>query len=739
VKQEALILRTFIAVNCIRILMRRMTACGFIVILLLSAVAVMIVPVSVADSSPMGGQSCGDGVQWELSGGVLSITYTGSGTGMIDDFTPHTTPWENDIQNIVAVTIGDGVTSIGDMAFSDAVNLLSVSIAPSVESIGEFAFEACGSLKEVELPSGLEIIENGAFTSSGLEALEIPDRTVRIGINAFNHCEKLASVSIGSGVIDIGSSAFGGCTSLKSIDVSSDNNVLESVQGVLCKPDIGIVIECPAGWDMGNFVVPDGYVIIGDTAFEGCEGLTSVDLGATVKEIGPYGFMNCSNLQSVKWSPALTSIGVAAFHCCTSLKESIIPSTVTTMGELAFIGCDSLEEVEIPGSISRIEKFAFSGCGLKTVNIGEGVKFVGKSAFSGCNSLESISFPDSVETILDAVFDSSGSLRSISFGTGLESLHEHALTGIFAMEEINVAEGNSSYCSEDGILFNKEKTSLIYYPPSKSGRTYTVPSTVKTIQTLGFSNTKNLESITLPDGLEIIDFGSFIGCASLVTINIPKTVKSIGTNAFCYCKKLERFESSPLMDFISESMLYDCRSLKSVTISDSIVSIDDSALAGCDSLSRLYVGTSVKKICENAFTARFFIDGKEVEAIPENLVGKTWVGAGTDQCFYVLGSGYTITFDAGKGTSSSDLMTTVDGKLPALPQAVLAGKEFRGWLTDSGEIVNKETVFTSDTTLKASWEGDNPSSGSDMTIIVVVTVAIVTIMVIGAIKFLKRP
>lgn len=719
--------------------MRNRTVCGFAVAIVMIAVAVMIVPMSNMDGVPASGQSCGDGVEWNLSEGVMSITYTGSGTGMMEDFKPHSTPWEDSIQNIVALSIGDGVTRIGEMAFSEAVNLSSATIASSVESIGEFAFEACKSLKEVEMPSDLKIIENYAFIYSGLEALEIPDGTVSIGIQAFDQCEKLASVSIGSGVTDIGLNAFEGCKSLKSIDVSSDNSVFVSVQGVLCRPDTGTVMECPAGWDSGKFTVPDGYLVIGDCAFEGCDGVTSVDLGSTVTTLSTSAFMNCSNLESVNWSPELTSIEGMAFQFCTSLKKAIIPASVTTIGSSAFSSCYSLEEAEIPGNVSRIESNTFSTSGLKTIRINEGVKYVGGYAFSACNSLETVSFPDSVETIHYSVFDNSVSLRSVSFGAGLKSLHNNALSNTPSMVEVSVAEDNQSYRTVGGVLFTIDKAVLIYYPPSKHGSTYSVPSTVKTIQILGFNSNKNLVSITLPDGLERISDGSFLGCASLVSVNIPKTVKYIGSNAFCECKKLESLEYSPLVDIIKDSAMSGCTSLKSVTISDSVVTISYSAFDECKSLSWMYVGLAVENISEDAFSARFFMDGKEVKAIPENLDGKTWVGAGTDQCLYVLGSGFTISFDAGKGISTSDVMTTVDGKLPALPKATLDGKEFRGWLTDSGETVTTETVFTADTTIKASWEEDAPSSGSDMTIIVAVAVVMVVILVIGAVVYLRRP
>ena len=712
---------------------------GFAVAAFMFAVAAMIVPMSFADSVSVNGQSCGNGVEWELNDGVMSITYTGSGTGMMDDFKPHSTPWEDRIQDIVTLSIGDGVTRIGEMAFSEAVNLSSVTIASSVESIGEFAFEACKSLKEVELPSNLKTIEYCAFIYSGLEALEIPDGTVSIGIFAFNQCEKLASVRIGSGVTDMGLNAFEGCISLKSIEVSSDNAVFASVQGVLCRPDIGTVIECPAGWDSGEFTVPDGYLVIGENAFEGCEGVTSVDLGPTVTTLESTAFLNCTNLESVKLSPGLTTIGESAFQFCTSLKKVAIPSTVTTIGVAAFRACNSLEEVVIPGSVSRIESDTFTGTGLKTVSISEGVKYIGGYAFSVCNSLESVSFPDSVETINYSVFDNSESLRFVSFGAGLKTLHNNALSNTPSVEEVTVSKDNQMYCSVNGILFSRDMTVLIYYPPAKSGTVYTVPSTVKTIQTLGFNTNESLISITLPNGLERISDMSFMRCKSLVSLSIPKTVKYIGSRAFCECQNLESIEFPPSIEAIKEATLSGCISLKSLMIPDSVAAIDFRAFEDCNSLSKIYVGTLVEKIVGDAFTARFFIDGKEVEATPKNLTGKTWVGAGTDQCFYVLGSGYTISFDAGQGTSTSDVMTTVDGMLPALPEATLDGKEFRGWLTDSGETVTTGMVFTSDTMVKASWEEGAPSSGFDMSIIVAVAAAIAVILVIGAVVYLKRP
>ena len=698
----------------------------------------MIVFPPAIDSGFENDQSCGDGVEWDLKDGVLSITYTGSGSGRMNDYRSHAMPWDNKIESISAVVIGEGVTRIGEMAFSGAVNLSSATIASTVDSIGEFAFENCQSLNEVKLPSNLEIIEYSAFNSCGLESIDIPDGTVNIGEWAFFNSQKLANVHIGSGVTEIDVGAFEGCTSLKAFDVSPDNPVFVTEQGVLCMPGTGTVLECPTGWDRGLFTVPDGYLTIAENAFIGCEKVTSVDLGNTVTTVSNGAFMNCSGIESIKWSPVLTSIGNIAFQFNTSLKDVVIPSTVETMGSGAFSGCESMEHAVVPGSISRIEQATFKSTGLKNIVMEEGIEYVGDYAFAGCQSLESISFPDSLETVHYNVFDDSTNLRSVSFGTGLTSLNVNAFTNTPSMMEVSIAEDNPSYCSVDGVVYDEAMTELIFYPPMKPGNAFTVPLTVRTIRNLGFTNNINLQTITLPEGLERICSGSFLGCRSLISLSIPDTVTTIERNSFVDCRHLISFEIPSLLTTIPSDMLSYCVSLKSITIPDSVVSIEFSAFEDCESLSWIQMGTSVEKIGKNAFTAKFYADGKEIEATPENLAGKTWVGSGTDECFYLLGSGFTVIFDAGDGTSTSDIMTTVNGKLPSLPIATLDGKEFEGWLTDAGETVTTDTILTAETTLKAKWADKEQSSGPDMVIIAAVVGAVIAVIIVASIAYKRR-
>jgi hypothetical protein len=117
-----------------------------------------------------------------------------------------------------AFTIPDGVTIIGDYAFSGCKGLISVSIGNNVTSIGEAAFFYCSSLTEIVIPDGVTTIGTGAFCGTGLTEVIIPDSVTTIGEIAFDDCSNLRSVVIGNGVYSIGNNAFRGCTNLTSVE-----------------------------------------------------------------------------------------------------------------------------------------------------------------------------------------------------------------------------------------------------------------------------------------------------------------------------------------------------------------------------------------------------------------------------------------------------------------------------------------------------------------------------------------
>ena len=263
-------------------------------------------------------------------------------------------------------------------------------------------------------------------------------------------------------------------------------------------------------------VIAEGVTSIGGKAFLDCTSLTSVTIPDSVTSIGKQAFMYCTSLTGVTIPDSVTSIGSSAFSYCKSLTSVTIPDSVTSIGEYAFYNCRSLTSVTIPDSVTSIGDDAFSNCkSLTSVTIPDSVTSIGKWAFSECKSLTSVTIPDSVTSIGDAAFASCTSL-----------------TGIW------VAEGNSHYANDaSGVLFNKDKTTLVQCPGAFSG-SYAIPNSVTSIVGYAFDGCASLTSVTIPDGVTSIGRYAFHDCRSLTSVTIPDSVTSIGVWAFCDCTSL---------------------------------------------------------------------------------------------------------------------------------------------------------------------------------------------------------
>ncbi len=155
-----------------------------------------------------------------------------------------------------------------------------------------------------------------------------------------------------------------------------------------------------------SITIPNSVTSIWNNAFYGCTGLTSITIPNSVTSIGKSAFQYCSDLTSVTIPNSVTSIGEGAFHGCSSLTSITIPNSVTSIGEYSFSGCGSLTSVTISNSVTSIGEGAFSGCsGLTSVTIGNSVTSIGSWAFYGCTGLTSITIPNSVTNIGNNAFD----------------------------------------------------------------------------------------------------------------------------------------------------------------------------------------------------------------------------------------------------------------------------------------------------------------------------------------------
>jgi hypothetical protein len=200
--------------------------------------------------------------------------------------------------------IPNGVTSIGDYAFSGCTRLTSVTIPNGVTSIGGVAFYGCTRLASVTIPSSVTSIGGSAFLRcTHLTSVTIPNSVSSIGNWTFGVCTSLTSVTIPSSVTSIGNWAFGDCTSLTSV------------------------------------TIPSSVTSIGDETFSRCTRLTSVTIPNGVTSIGDYAFYGCTRLASVTIPSSVTSIGDYAFSECTGLEGAYFMGNAPAMG-LVFVGED---------------------------------------------------------------------------------------------------------------------------------------------------------------------------------------------------------------------------------------------------------------------------------------------------------------------------------------------------------------------------------------------------------------
>lgn len=385
---------------------------------------------------------------------------------------------------------------------------------------------------------GSDEYNNSGYYGSQKGAVKIPDAVTKdgkiytvigVGNNAFARNRLVTSVSIGSGVTSIIPTAFIGCPELESITVSEGNAYYSSDGGVLYDAEKLYLYVYPGGKADKSFTVPDTVRTVGMYSFYDNEHIRTLTVGRNVTAIYGEAFCGLTNLSEI----TLPFIGTResmedGYHIdgvfgpvfgdgtyglnslydwnggepVGSLKE------VTILGgelyDRSFSGCAYVEEINLPSIPGAIPERCFSGCtSLKKLTFAgnvcetgnlvlpEGIESIGKSAFSGCTGIASVTLPASLTSIESSVFSGAG------------------------VEEFTVAPGNIHYSTDEwGVLYNKDKTTLIQYPSCRQWPYYNVADTTTSIAANAFS-----------------------GCSTLVNLYIPNTVTSISRN-FSDCSYL---------------------------------------------------------------------------------------------------------------------------------------------------------------------------------------------------------
>ena len=404
----------------------------------------------------------------------------------------------------------------------------------------------------------------GIFSNpSAVTSVVIPDSVKYIGIYVFYGCSKLTSITIPESVTSIGNYAFSGCSGLTSITVDSKNTVYnsrESCNALIETKTNKLIKGC------NNTVIPEGVTSIGDDAFSGCSGLTSITIPDSVTSIGSGAFQSCNGLTSITIPEGVTSIGSYAFCNCSGLTSITIPDSVTSIGSGAFQSCNGLTAITIPDSVKNIEFQTFFGCrGLTSITIPDSVTSIGEKAFSSCSGLTSITIPDGVTSIGNSAFFGCSGLTSITIPEGVTSIGNSAFYECRGLTSITVDSNNTVYDSrEDCNAIIETKTNKLI----KGCNNSVIPSDVTSIEEYAFYGCSGLTSITIPEGVTSIEEYAFYKCSGLTSINIPDSVTSIRNGAFSECSGLTSITIPESVTSIGYSAFYWCRRLSSITYKD---------------------------------------------------------------------------------------------------------------------------------------------------------------------------
>ena len=543
------------------------------------------------------------------------------------------------------VVIPEGVTAIGNFAFSDCEGLTSVTIPDGVKEIGHFAFSNCKGLTSVTIPDGVREINSYAFSG----------------------CTSLAGVTIPNSVKEIGYYAFSGCTSLTSVEVAPENQQFYVENGLVISRKESSVILVPGG--LTSAVIPEGVKEIDGAAFRDCTNLTSVTIPNSVKEIGDSAFRGCESLTRVAIPSSVKEIGYYAFSGCTSLtsvevapenqqfyvenglvisrKESsvilvpggltsaVIPEGVKEIDGAAFRDCTNLTSVTIPEGVSWIGSSAFSGCtGLTSVTIPEGVTTIGSSAFSGCTGLTSVTIPESVTEIGDVAFRGCTGLTNVTIPVSVTKIGEWAFSGCTGLTSITIPEsvtevGTDAFGKTPWLEQQKAEHDMVYagrcvvacretlvHADIREGTErickgaffgctaltgVTIPASVTRIDSNAFSGCTGLTSVIIPEGVAEIESDAFSGCTGLTNVTIPASVTRIDSNAFSGCTGLTNVTIPESVTGIGQEAFSGCTGLASITIPTSVAKIGPYAFQGCTGLTSLTLSEGIAVIDRCAF------------------------------------------------------------------------------------------------------------------------------------------
>ena len=582
---------------------------------------------------------------------------------------------------VTSVVLPQSIVNLSNNAFENCSSLNSINIPESVPYIGSYSFSGCKNLTSINGGSGVIGIQDYAFQNcSALTTINMFTNLASIEGGAFKGCTGLTSVIIPKSVKSIRNNPFPDCPNITSIEVEDANEYYDS------RNDCNAIVDTKNNTLLSgcmNTSIPEDAVKIGDDAFSGCVGLTSITIPESVSSIGSCAFLNCSGLTSITIPNRVTYIGGAVFSGCSGLSSiivekdntrydsrndcnaiidkknntllsgcmnTVIPEDVVKIGNTAFSGCCGLTSLDIPNSITSIESYAFSGCtGLPSLYISMNVSYIAETAFEGCTGISSIivdpnnsiydsrdncnaivkgnmlilacdntvlplnvtsfswyafcncstvEIPDGVESMPYNLFYNCPHLKLIKIPKSVKSIEPSSINECNNLKTIIFEDGEdelkftNTYISEPEWIIGCSLDSLyigrnINYKFTKSNQTYDYYSP--------FRNNETLRVVKFNSNIIDLQNNYFSGCTNLTSVYLPDNLKSIGSGAFSRCSSLQSIEFNSNLDSISYSAFYGCSSLKKIVIPSNVRTIGSNAFANTN-LSELIIEEDDKDI-----------------------------------------------------------------------------------------------------------------------------------------------
>ncbi len=397
------------------------------------------------------------------------------------------------------------------------------------------------------IPDGVEEIGTAAISDTPLKEIIIPDSVNTLNRHCFSFNSKLTSIDMsGTSITEIPVMAFVNCDALTEVVFSDSTGAIGLAAFMGCKslaevtlPEQLYAIDQNAFMDtaMKIAVIPDSVQSIGYSAFGYDENETPVT------DFTIVGSANSAASRYAKDTDAeydyyndFTFIERSAYekqleHEALNAKQSGDFEYAVIDGEGYILACTSMEKtVEVPAeidgvSITAIYYGAFLSCGSKNIILPETVKTIGENAFS--EYAESVTIPGGC-TLIEG---------------------DEPFLRCHSLKNITVTEGDGEYCSQNGVLYNKDRSLLIAYPQACENTEFTVPDTVKEIAPSAFCYNDKLQKADLT-AVETIGDYAFEGCPSLAEAKLPKTLKKVGQNAFLGCSAMKSIRVYDKVEYI---------------------------------------------------------------------------------------------------------------------------------------------------------------------------------------------